>query len=491
MRLAGREVRFGLGSVNLRLRLTLWYGGAFAVLLMVHIAVAAFVHYQQLVKQAYHSAVQELETAEGLVTQTADGKLDLNESYFNNPEMRLRLDRLLEIVSADGQVLYRNKKLHGVELGGPLLPNEGRGIYNERILRLSDGRRVLVVSHYHRQNGRPIILRLAYDEAPVVASVARFVGVLALLAPMAVILAMSVVYTVTGRALSPLSNMVRRAERITAERLSERLPVHNPKDDLGHAARVFNELLQRLEDSFRQLKRFTSDASHELRTPLASLRSIGEVSLQTQHSSEEYREVIASMLEEVRRLTQLVDSLLAISRADSGQIALRICSFSCFDLVQEVVNVVGILAEDKHQTIRIAGDAQVTVRADRGILRQAVLNIVDNAIKYSPGESEIAIVVGTDPEPSPERATISVSDHGPGIPLVEQSRIFDRFYRTDSGRSRERGGTGLGLAIAKWAVEVHHGSISVASDGGGSSFTIRLPLNGRHEITEAAQLEPS
>lgn len=492
MRFGGREIRFGLSSVSLRLRLTLWYGGAFAVLLLVFIGVATFVHYQQMVKQVYHSAVQELETAEGLLAPEPGGSVTLNENYFNNPQMRLRLERLLEVLTVDGRVLYRNKKLHDQDLGGPPLPNEGRGTYNERIVRLGDGRRVLVVSHYHRFHGQPLILRLAYDEAPVISSIAQFIGVLALLAPLAVILAMWVVFTVTGRALSPLSTMVRRAERITAERLNERLPVHNPKDDLGHAALVFNELLQRLEDSFRQLKRFTSDASHELRTPLASLRSIGEVNLQTEHTEEEYREVIASMLEEVRRLTQLVDSLLAISRADSGQIGLKTSSFLLLDLVHEVLGVVGILAEDKHQAIRAQGCEKIVVRADRGIVRQAVMNVVDNAIKYSPEHSQITIDLKAEPKGSPEWAVISVMDEGPGIPEAEQARIFDRFYRMDSGRSRDRGGAGLGLAIAKWAVEVHSGAIAVASDGEGSCFTIRLPMDRQTTpVAEAAQLESS
>ena len=181
------------------------------------------------------------------------------------------------------------------------------------------------------------------------------------------------------------------------------------------------------------------------------------------------------MLEEVRRLTHLVDSLLVIPRADSGQIALQFSTFSCMDLVQEVVSVVGILAEDKHQLIRTTGSVEVAVRADRGILRQAILNLVDNAIKYSPPESEILIEVKSEPE---EIAEVSITDQGPGIPEDEQARIFDRFYRIDQGRSRERGGTGLGLSIAKWAVEVHSGTIGVRqAERGGSCFYVRLPLN--------------
>jgi heavy metal sensor kinase len=468
-------MRLSLRSGNLRLRLTLWYGIAFSILLFLHIGVATYVHYRQLVAQAFHAANEETETVEGLMYQTSDGHVSLKEDYFNHPEIRLRLDRLFEMLSPGGTVLYRNSQLRGTELGGPPLPHEGINSYDERRLRLSDGRSVLVVSHFHLLNGRPIILRLAFDEAPLLANVMRFFSVLLLLAPVTVLVAVAVVYRVTSSALSPLSSMVRRAEWITAERLNERLPVHDESDDLGHAARVFNGLLQRLEDSFIQLKRFTSDASHELRTPLASMRSIGEVSLQKSHSNEEYREVIGSMLEEVRRLTQLVDSLLVISRADSGQISLRLSSFSCMDLIQEVIGVVGILAEDKHQTIRTIGNSGIWIRADRGILRQAILNLVDNAIKYSPCDTVIVIAIQKLAE---ELAEVSIVDQGPGIPLDEQHRIFDRFYRMDQGRSREQGGAGLGLSIAKWAVEVHFGSIGVRqSEAGGSCFFVRLPLN--------------
>jgi heavy metal sensor kinase len=464
---------FTISSGNLRLRLTLWYGSAFSVLLLLHIGVATLVHYRQLISQAFRAANEETETVEGLMYRTADGQISINEDYFNHPQVRFSLDRLLEILTPDGKIVYKNSQLGDTDLGGAPLPSEGRGSHNERFLKLGDGRKVLVVSHYHFLNGRPLLLRLGYDEAPIRSNVLRFLGLLALLAPFTIILAMWVVFTVTSRALSPLSFMVRRAEKITAERLSERLPVYDPSDDLGQAARVFNGLLQRLEDSFTQLKRFTSDASHELRTPLASMRSIGEVSLQNSHTHEEYREVIASMLEEVRRLTQLVDSLLAISRADSGQIALRLSAFSCTDLIQEVIGVVGILAEDKRQTIRVLGSPEIAVTADRGILRQAILNLVDNAIKYSPQDTSILIEVQREAN---QTAEISITDEGPGIPEEENKLIFDRFYRTDEGRSRERGGTGLGLSIAKWAVEVHSGCVAVRpSETGGSCFYIRLP----------------
>ena len=459
---------------NLRLRLTMWYGSAFALLLMLHIGVATYAHYRQLLNQTLHAEIQDLETVEGLLYQGPDGHIQLNQDYFNRPQLRLRQERLLEVISPDGQVLYRGERLRGAALGGAPLTEEGKSDnYNERAVRLSDGRSVLVISHFHRMNGRPIILRVGYDEAPLYSNVRSFLLLLLALAPITIAIAVLVVYRIAQRALMPLSTMVRRAERITVEQLNERLPVQDYSDDLGHTASVFNDLLQRLEDSFTQLKRFTSDASHELRTPLASLRSIGEVSLRNAHSNDEYRDVIASMLEEVRRLTRLVESLLVISRADSGQIQLKISQFSCVDLIAEVTDLVGILAEDKHQTLRVEGDASIMVEADRGILRQAILNLVDNAIKYSPEGGEILIEVT---EMTEGLVELAFTDPGPGISVAEQTLIFDRFYRADEGRSREQGGTGLGLSIAKWAVEIHRGTIGVeAASKFGSRFYIRLP----------------
>ncbi len=481
-------MRISLGVGNLRVRLTLWYGCAFAILLVLHIGVATYVHYRQLVDQALHAQIQDLETVEGLLYQTSDGHILLNENYFNRPQLRLRLDRLLEVLSPDGQILYQGDRLNGVNLGGEVLQDEGKNDnYNERTTRLSDGRDVFIISHFHLLNGRPIIIRVAYVRAPLYASVWRFLLVLLALAPLAIAIAVLVVYRITRRALSPLTTMVGRAQKITAERLNERLPVEYPSDDLGHTAQVFNELLQRLEDSFTQLRRFTSDASHELRTPLASLRSIGEVSLRNSHSGEEYREVIASMLEEVRRLTRLVDSLLVISRADSGQITLRLSTISCMEVVEEVSELVGILAEDKQQTILIEGDRALLIHVDRGILRHAILNLIDNAIKYSPEGGEIRVEVN---KIGNETAQITVSDQGKGIAVADQSLIFDRFYRADEGRSRETGGTGLGLSIAKWAVEVHDGKIGVdPAYTAGNRFYIRLPIS--HLPSESGLAESS
>ena len=220
------------------------------------------------------------------------------------------------------------------------------------------------------------------------------------------------------------------------------------------------------------MRRFTADASHELRTPLTAIRSVGEVGLRARRDEAAYREIIGSMLEEVDRLALLVDRLLMLSRADTGQERLSIEAVDIPELAEEVAEQLGVLAEEKNQSIRVRFDMVPRWFGDRVVLRQALLNLVDNAIKYSPPGGKIEVLVAQ----APQGTLIDVSDTGPGIPTELRSRIFDRFYRVDKARSRDNGGTGLGLAIAKWAVEVNGGQLTLEpATGIGSRFRIALP----------------
>jgi signal transduction histidine kinase len=237
---------------------------------------------------------------------------------------------------------------------------------------------------------------------------------------------------------------------------------------------VFNESLARLEGAFAQLRRFTADASHELRTPLTAIRSVGEVALQRSLSAAAYREVIGSMLEEVDRLTRLVESLLTLTRGESGRVqpALEVVDLS--GLALSVVEHLRVLAEEKEQSVTIDAAAEVPAACDPAILRLGLINVLDNAIKYTPQRGAIRVEVREIPS---GEAAIEVEDTGLGISAVHQGRIFERFYRVDEGRSREEGGTGLGLATARWAVEVNGGRIELESEEGkGSLFRIVLPM---------------
>jgi heavy metal sensor kinase len=292
--------------------------------------------------------------------------------------------------------------------------------------------------------------------------------------PVIVVLAGVGGYVLARRALAPIDHLAAESRRITADRLHERLSVPNAHDEIGRLAAVINDTFARLESSFDQLRRFTSDASHELRTPLAVIRGIGELGLRETRTPAEYKEAMGSMLEEVDRLTRLVDTLLQLSRGEAGTIRLSRDVVDLGDIARDVASSLGVLAEERRQRLDVAAIANVRVMADRLVLRDAVTNLVDNAIKYGPEGSTIRILV----DGGPEHATLTVADEGPGIPPAHRDRIFDRFYRIDEGRSRGMGGTGLGLAIAKWAVEANGGRIALEPTGKGSVFRIRLPRLG-------------
>jgi heavy metal sensor kinase len=456
---------------NVRHRLTVWYVSVFGLVLLLFISAATLLEYWQLSSRLYHAEIQDIETAEGLLAFAPDGNLVFHEEYHNHPEHILLLDRYMEVLTPEGQVLLRNAKLRWQDLGGPPYPNEGLTGYEKRTVRLQDGTRVLLISHIHSIGDTPLLIRLAYSTAPIEQGVLQFLGLLLLAVPPALLVAGLAGYRMAYKVLLPLKNMALRAETITASQLDQRLPVENPNDELGYMARVLNDLLARLQGSFDNLKRFTADASHELRTPLAAIRSVGEVGLQRLHTTEEYRDTIGSMLEEVTRLTEMVDGLLSISRADAGQVSLHKTIFSPLDLAREVVGLLGLLAEEKGQRIEIEGDASLQVSADRMVLQRGLANIVENAIKYSPPSTSISIQIS-----GSETVNIAVEDRGETIPEDLRQKVFERFFRIEASRSREAGGSGLGLAIAKWAVEANDGSIALQpGHDGGNRFVIRLP----------------
>ena len=301
------------------------------------------------------------------------------------------------------------------------------------------------------------------------AELRQLVLVFALGLPLAVAVAGLGGYTLARRALLPVERMTERARSITAERLSARLPVEHPDDEMGRLATVFNQTLGRLESSFDQMRRFTADVSHELRTPLTAIRSVGEVGLREHRDETAYRGIIGSMLEEVDRLASLVDRLLTLSRAEMGHAKLSRDAVDLSALADDVVSHLSVLAEEKRQTLSIDRQASPVVSADRLVLRQALINLVDNAIKFTPASGQVRIRITQ----TPQDAVVEVIDSGPGISIEARERIFDRFYRANDANGS---GTGLGLSLAKGAVEALGGHLTLAATGaGGTSFRISIP----------------
>ena len=459
---------------HIRTRLTLWYVAILAAALLIYGGSTCAIVLVQLRSQVDRLAIEDLETVEGILTFGSDQKLHLREDYHDHPYSPDMQERFLEVRAEDGTLLYRNERLGERSLGGKVEPGEGVNSYSPRSSRLTDGMRIRLISRQHIIDGHPTLIRLGFSEEPMWQRFWQLVIGLLIGLPLALGLAGAGGYFLARRALGPVERMARRAREISAEQLGARLHVENPHDELGVLAHSFNETLARLEQSFEQLKRFTSDASHELRTPLTAIRSVGEVGLQQDGNSEHYREVIGSMLEEAEHLGRLVESLLTISRADSGQIRLTPTRVGLTPLVREVSTLLEVLAEEKDQSISLDGDETISLSADPVILRQIVINLLDNAIKYSPRGGQISVhVLRSDAD----TACVEFEDSGPGIPSQHREKVFDRFYRIDEARSRDAGGAGLGLAIAKWGAEAHDGKLELESGNAGCVFRLLLPLS--------------
>lgn len=455
-------------SHSVRVRLTVWYVMAMVIVLGVYAsAVYSFVS-----RNASEALNQQLRSDfvwvyAGLY-QTVDGYM-LNEPELIDPEAMLPW---VQVWRGDRSVVvYRNSEALRVPLP------EARLIVGEGITTLGkDGERMRILTErgdFRVERGAladaRVVIQIARPEAPMRAQMRNLAVLLILGLPLAVLAAGVGGYILARRALAPIERMTEHAQTITAERLSDRLPVVHPEDEMGRLAAVFNETLARLERSFEQMRRFTADVSHQLRTPLTAIRSVGEVGLRAGHRDESaYRAIIASMLEETDRLAVLVNRLLTLSRAEMRQSMSR-DRVDLLDLAEDVVGHLAVLAEEKGQTLSIDGTGKPAAIGDRVVLRQALVNLVDNAIKFTPAGGEVHIQVAE----LNGRVVVDVTDSGPGIPDEVKPRIFDRFYRGDKVAES---GTGLGLSIAKGAVEANGGDLTLDQSGpGGTRFRISLP----------------
>lgn len=278
-----------------------------------------------------------------------------------------------------------------------------------------------------------------------------------------------------GRVLGPVSDITHSVQRINAENLAERVPVGNSRDEISELAQTFNSMLKRLEDSFRKIKQFSGDASHELRTPLTIIKGETEVGLRWAKKPEEFREILRSNVEEIDRMERIIEDLLTLAKSDANELSLKMKEFSLSDLLQGLFLQAQTLAEGREiqTSFHVNTDQEIRVVGDELRLRQLFLNLIGNALKYTPAGGQVSIDLACDNE----QAVISIIDNGIGILPEHLPYIFDRFYRIDEARNRKDGGAGLGLSIAKWVAEAHGGRITVDSTiHEGSIFTLFLPL---------------
>jgi len=479
---------------SVRVRLTLWYS---AVLVLVLLALAGTM-YLLLARNALRTTDSNLsELADAFLT-TVDAELESDTSVEGLvqaskeaiAEHRFRDDAFV-VLDSDGRIVITSEDLPDDGGARREFPPEvfssesfrrlaGAGGHGTRTFGNVAGRRdgfrgVVRTFPVGSREFTLVVLQSLHRQQEAFEGIVR---TFAIVIPFAVVLATAGGYFLAKKSLAPVVAMSAQAAKISASNLHDRLKIRNESDELGHLAKSFNELLDRLDASFEQQHRFMADASHELRTPVAILRGEAEVSLSREaRSQEDYRESLGIVRAEAGRLSQIVEDLFTLARADAGQYPLVKREFYLDELVAEAVHSARALAVEKEIALLCEASQECLFFGDEGLLRRMVMNLVSNAIKYTPRRGSVTVACRA----AADCYELKVSDSGPGIPAELQARIFDRFFRVDSARSREdgdKGGAGLGLSIARWIAEAHGGSLELTGSGAkGSVFTAFLPIS--------------
>jgi len=464
-----------MSNASIRVRLTIWYGSALVLIMILFTSALYLVMSRALQDQIDRSLEEAAKAAARSLEEHRFGPFllldDLAQAF---PELAL-LDKFFQIFGPGGQVTLQSANIltQEIPLSQTALEAALAGQATFESVRFQEEIPIRLLSYPIRHGETLVnILRVGTSLRPVEEMLHRLIFVLLVASPLAVAVSMLGVWFLAGRALRPVDAITLTAQRIAAGDLTQRIQTRS-KDEIGRLASTFNDMIARLEVSFRQIRQFSADASHELRTPLTIIKGESELALRKPRSPEMYREALESNLEEIDRMNRIVEELLFLSRADLGEIKVASDPVQLDSLIQEVQQQATVLGQDRQIETTLGRVEPAQVLGDEWRLREMLLNLVDNAVKYSRQTGTVQLSLVRDGN----MACLSVRDHGIGISPEEQGHIFDRFYRTDAARAHFQKGTGLGLSICKWIAEAHRGRIQVESIlGQGSCFTILLPL---------------
>jgi heavy metal sensor kinase len=454
---------------SVRTRLTLWYAGVLAVSL---IAFALLVYYAAA-KVFYQQQDEALRSTAETVASAYMQELEEEQSISKANEVVLAEmvfpNRYVEVTDGSGRVVAWSANLTGHVLA---IPSDNLANARQQTISFAviNNLRVAVVP---LTGNRDLGYSAVAEPLSVIDESLRrlrrdfFAGV-----PLILLLASMGGYFLARKSLSPIALMDRQTQRITAENLSARLDVMNKRDELGGLAVTINELLERLENAFKEQQRFVADASHELRTPLAVLRGETEVSLSQSRTGDEYKASLNLIKDEAERLSRIVEDLFILAQQPADPRAVAKQPVRLDQIVAECGRAAQVLASQKELKLKVDPGPPLSLNGDDELLQRMILNLLDNAVKYTPAGGEVSVALAA----SNGDARLTVRDNGIGIPAKDQPHVFDRFYRVDKARSRAMGGAGLGLSIARQIAEAHGGTVSVESSASGSVFTVELPV---------------
>ncbi|MBV8909422.1 MAG: HAMP domain-containing protein [Gammaproteobacteria bacterium] len=467
---------------SLKFRLVAWYAGVLTVVfvLLGGLTLLFLRHYLEanLLDAQMRRARQIAETLVAHVSRSGEESLRSQVDTLYSPQTN---DRFIRITRADGELVYVSGAPKYARFDPAKVPPfaasgaGGRGSANSSTRKVPmPGGTLLIASRSARGNdGTLYRVEVGTSAAPAQETLGHVLALLALGLPVAVCVAVAGGFVLVRRSLEPVQRMARKAEEITLHNLSERLPAGRSGDEIEELSVAVDHMKGHLQDAVDGSKQFIADASHELRTPLTVMRGELESLAQAPDLSHEMRETLGSALEEVERLGEIVESLFALSRIDAGEAHAQWLRFDLAELAATTAEQMSLLAEDKRVGVECVSTPGVVVEGDRARLKQVIVNLLDNAIKYTPGGGRVRLSVRREGG----YAVLEVSDDGVGIPAEALPHVFKRFYRVDDSRSRQQGGAGLGLAIVKSICAAHGAEVEVASaPGKGSTFRVRQPL---------------
>ena len=462
---------------SIRSRLTAWYVTLLAIILILFSVLLNYF----LAKRLHESVDNSLTVSATVVATSATMRLgnsplpglnQLFEQFMNQGN----LNKFYRIYDGSGNVGSRSKNISASQfpLSQPAYADALEGKNSYETFTVGGQQPIRVITMPILFEGKLINLVQVGTSLEAVQETLRNLKIFLFTAvPSVLILAALFARFMARRALKPISRIIDTAREIgQGQELSKRIPVLKIKDELGQLALTFNEMMNRLENSFAQMRQFSSDASHELRTPLTVLKGQNELILNKQRKPEEYQEVISSNLEEINYMSKVLEDLFVLSKSDENQVNIDYKPVDLRALVEEVFKHAEILAEEKNIKIIIAFLEPIEIKGDEVRLRQMVWNVLQNGIKYTQQGGELKISLQNEGD----FALLTIQDTGIGIPEEDLPLIFNRFYRVDKARTRDEGGSGLGLSICRQIAEAHKGKIEVESKlGVGTRFKIRLP----------------
>ncbi len=460
---------------SLRFRLVLWYALWLGTVFLGTGALLYFAVGQYLEGNLARSQMSRANRVAALVGR-------LGEVSSNQLRMEITADfapeasgRFIRVSQPTGTVLYQSGEPADQSFDpSQISPPAGPGVRREK---LAGGPEMMLVTVATAATGG-MGYRVEAGEAltPALTELHRLLLSLVLGFVMVTIVALAGGYVLVGRALQPVTDITRRAEGITSRHLSERLPVAPTGDEFQHLCEALNRMIARLDEAFQHNRRFLADASHELRTPLTILRGEMEAVVQRRELDPAVQETMNNLLEEVQRLARIVENLFALSRLEAGLASPVATRFDLARLASTTAEQMCLVAEDKGVKITCQTPQPVMVEGDPGRFKQVIVNLLDNAIKYTPAGGAITLAV----REQDHKAVCEVADNGIGIPADALPRVFERFFRVDETRNRESGGAGIGLAIVKAICTAHNGHVEVNSTAGsGSCFRVCLPLSAQ------------